>query len=223
MIELPIPKGYTGADAIAINASGQVAGVLYAPNGRAAAVWRSVSAKPRWTSWTHRARRSRSASPITAWWSARPATTPTAGMPRGRAAGSPTRPGPTAAVRSGCGASGRTARVRDPRLDRPAGGPAARQRAPPHRRQPFGLWMVWDLPQRPGHRGRGRRGPGGQLPGEMVVNHLTGPYRYAPRPVRPAICPPARCDRELCVRAERHGHDGRGHSGGKPVRWQCPR
>ena len=44
VIKLPIPKGYTGAEATAINATGQVAGVLFTPNGTAAAVWRSVSA-----------------------------------------------------------------------------------------------------------------------------------------------------------------------------------
>ncbi|MEU5941791.1 hypothetical protein ABZ807_21995 [Micromonospora sp. NPDC047548] len=44
VITLPIPKGYTGAEATAINARGDVAGVLFGGDRTAAAVWRGTSA-----------------------------------------------------------------------------------------------------------------------------------------------------------------------------------
>ncbi|SCL44762.1 hypothetical protein GA0070606_0437 [Micromonospora citrea] len=47
VITLPIPKGYTGAEANAINAHGDVAGVLFAGDRMAAAVWRGTSANAR--------------------------------------------------------------------------------------------------------------------------------------------------------------------------------
>ncbi|MEV0806422.1 hypothetical protein [Micromonospora sp. NPDC050200] len=44
VITLPIPEGYTGAEATAINARGDVAGVLFGGDRTAAAVWRGTSA-----------------------------------------------------------------------------------------------------------------------------------------------------------------------------------
>ena len=47
VIELPVPSGYTGAEATAINAGGQVAGVLFAGDLTAAVVWQAPTATAR--------------------------------------------------------------------------------------------------------------------------------------------------------------------------------
>ena len=44
VVKLPVPKGYTGAEASAVNAAGQVAGVLFAGEHNAAVVWQSATA-----------------------------------------------------------------------------------------------------------------------------------------------------------------------------------
>jgi len=44
VVELPLPHGYTGAEATAINAKGQVAGVLFAGEHDAAVVWQAPTA-----------------------------------------------------------------------------------------------------------------------------------------------------------------------------------
>jgi probable HAF family extracellular repeat protein len=44
VVELPVPDGYTGAEAQAINARGQVAGVLFAGDRAAAVVWQTPTA-----------------------------------------------------------------------------------------------------------------------------------------------------------------------------------
>ncbi|TDC43504.1 hypothetical protein [Micromonospora sp. KC213] len=44
VVELPVPNGYTGAEASAINARGQVAGVLFAGDRAAAVVWQAPTA-----------------------------------------------------------------------------------------------------------------------------------------------------------------------------------
>ncbi|MEV4758105.1 hypothetical protein AB0J86_23720 [Micromonospora sp. NPDC049559] len=45
LIHLPIPAGYTGAEANAVNAAGDVAGVLFGRKGTVPVVWRGVNAK----------------------------------------------------------------------------------------------------------------------------------------------------------------------------------
>ncbi|TDC78768.1 hypothetical protein E1193_20170 [Micromonospora sp. KC606] len=47
VVELPVPNGYTGAEASAINAKGQVAGVLFAGDRTAAVVWQAPTATAR--------------------------------------------------------------------------------------------------------------------------------------------------------------------------------
>jgi probable HAF family extracellular repeat protein len=47
VVELPIPEGYTGAEATAINSAGQVAGVLFAGEKAQAVVWRGTTATAR--------------------------------------------------------------------------------------------------------------------------------------------------------------------------------
>ena len=47
VVELPIPDGYTGAEATAINAAGHVAGVLFDGDRAAAVVWRGTTATAR--------------------------------------------------------------------------------------------------------------------------------------------------------------------------------
>ncbi|WP_405100191.1 hypothetical protein [Micromonospora sp. NBC_01412] len=47
VVELPVPPGYVGAEANAVNARGEVAGMLYTSGGTAAVVWRGVGASPR--------------------------------------------------------------------------------------------------------------------------------------------------------------------------------
>jgi probable HAF family extracellular repeat protein len=44
VVELPIPDGYTGAEATAVNAAGQVSGVLFAGDRAAAVVWQAPTA-----------------------------------------------------------------------------------------------------------------------------------------------------------------------------------
>jgi uncharacterized membrane protein len=47
VVELPIPKGYSGAEATAVNTAGQVAGVLFAGDRAAAVVWQATTATAR--------------------------------------------------------------------------------------------------------------------------------------------------------------------------------
>ncbi|MFI0796223.1 hypothetical protein ACH4OY_26590 [Micromonospora rubida] len=47
VVELPVPPGYVGAEANAVNARGDVAGMMYTSDGTAAVVWRGVGASPR--------------------------------------------------------------------------------------------------------------------------------------------------------------------------------
>lgn len=47
VIELPVPPGYTGAEATAVNAQGDVAGVLFKPHRTAAVVWRGTGVSAR--------------------------------------------------------------------------------------------------------------------------------------------------------------------------------
>ncbi|NBE80501.1 hypothetical protein [Micromonospora rubida] len=47
VVELPVPPGYSGAEANAVNSRGDVTGVLFTSNRTVAVVWRGVGATPR--------------------------------------------------------------------------------------------------------------------------------------------------------------------------------